>query len=142
MRNTFAKVITELAQIDEKIVLLSGDIGNRMFDDFKKVASKRFINCGIAEANMMSVASGLALTGMKPFIYTIAPFTTSRCLEQIKIGAAYHDTHITIIGTGSGLSYAELGPTHHSLEDISIIQLRTINLIFIQINYNFVSIFN
>ena len=121
MRNTFAKVITELAQIDEKIVLLSGDIGNKMFDDFKKVASKRFINCGIAEANMMSVASGLALTGMKPFIYTIAPFTTSRCLEQIKIGAAYHDTHITIIGTGSGLSYAELGPTHHSLEDISII---------------------
>ena len=121
MRNTFAKVITELAQIDEKIVLLSGDIGNRMFDDFKKVASKRFINCGIAEANMMSVASGLALTGMKPFIYTIAPFTTSRCLEQIKIGAAYHDTHITIIGTGSGLSYAELGPTHHSLDDMSIV---------------------
>ena len=99
MRNTFAKVITELAQIDEKIVLLSGDIGNRMFDDFKKVANTRFINCGIAEANMMSVASGLALTVMKPFIYTIAPFTTSRCLEQIKIGAAYHDTHITIIGT-------------------------------------------
>ena len=121
MRNTFAKVITELAEIDQKIVLLSGDIGNRMFDDFKKVASKRFINCGIAEANMMSVASGLALTGMKPFIYTIAPFTTSRCLEQIKIGAAYHDTHITIIGTGSGLSYAELGPTHHSLEDMSIV---------------------
>lgn len=121
MRNTFAKVITELAKIDEKIVLLSGDIGNKMFDDFKKVDSKRFINCGIAEANMMSVASGLALTGMKPFIYTIAPFTTSRCLEQVKIGAAYHDTHITIIGTGSGLSYAELGPTHHSLEDMSII---------------------
>jgi len=121
MRNTFAKVITELAEIDEKIVLLSGDIGNRMFDDFKKVAKTRFINCGIAEANMMSVASGLALTGMKPFVYTIAPFTTSRCLEQIKIGAAYHNTNITIIGTGSGLSYAELGPTHHSLEDIGII---------------------
>ena len=121
MRNTFAQVITELAKEDEKIVLLSGDIGNRMFDNFKKVANKRFLNCGIAEANMMSVASGLALTGMKPFIYTIAPFTTSRCLEQIKIGAAYHDAHITIIGTGSGLSYGELGPTHHSLEDMSII---------------------
>ncbi len=121
MRNTFAQVITELAQKDEKIVLLSGDIGNRMFDNFKKVANERFINCGIAEANMMSVASGLALTGMKPFIYTIAPFTTSRCLEQIKIGAGYHDAHITIIGTGSGLSYGELGPTHHSLEDMSII---------------------
>ena len=121
MRNTFAQIITELAEIDEKIVLLSGDIGNKMFDNFKKVANRRFINCGIAEANMMSMASGLALTGMKPFIYTIAPFTTSRCLEQIKIGAAYHDAHITIIGTGSGLSYGELGPTHHSLEDMSII---------------------
>lgn len=121
MRNTFAKEITKLAQIDQKIVLLSGDIGNRMFDDFKKIANERFINCGIAEANMMSIASGLALTGMKPFIYTITPFTTCRCLEQIKIGAAYHNAQITIVGTGSGLSYAELGPTHHSLEDMGII---------------------
>ena len=85
MRSLFAKEITNLAKTHKDIVLLSGDIGNKMFDDFKKVASQRFINCGIAEANMMSVASGLALTGMKPFIHTIAPFTTSRCLEQIKI---------------------------------------------------------
>jgi len=69
----------------------------------------------------MSMAAGLALTGLKPFVYTITPFTTTRCLEQIKIGAAYHDADITIIGTGSGLSYAELGPTHHSLEDMGII---------------------
>ncbi len=121
MRNTFAKEITRLAKDDENIVLLSGDIGNRMFDEYKKVSKGRFINCGIAEANMMSVASGLGLSGMKPYVYTITPFTTCRCLEQIKIGAAYHNANITIIGTGSGLSYSELGPTHHSLEDMGIL---------------------
>ena len=121
MRNTFANEITRMAENDENIVLLSGDIGNKMFDDYKKKSNGRFINCGIAEANMMSVASGLALAGMKPYVYTITPFTTCRCLEQIKIGAAYHNANITIIGTGSGLSYSELGPTHHALEDMGII---------------------
>ena len=121
MRNTFADQITKLAREDEDVVLLSGDIGNRMFDQFKDLANERFINCGIAEGNMMSVACGLALAGMKPYVYTITPFTTTRCLEQIKIGAAYHNSNITIIGTGSGLSYAELGPTHHSLEDMGIL---------------------
>lgn len=122
MRSLFAEEITSLAKINEDIVLLSGDIGNRMFDDFKDFAPSRFINCGIAESNMMSVASGMALSGLRPFIYTIAPFTTTRCLEQIKIGAAYHDANVVIIGTGSGLSYSELGPTHHSLEDIGILR--------------------
>jgi len=122
MRNTFAKVLTEEAKKDESIVLLSGDIGNRMFDEFKKICgSSRYINCGIAESNMMSVAAGMALSGLKPIVYTITPFTTTRCLEQIKIGVCYHDAPVTIIGTGSGLSYSELGPTHHSLEDIAIL---------------------
>ena len=120
MRNLFQKEITELARNREDIVLLSGDIGNRMFDDFKKVAPNRFINCGIAEASMMSIASGLALSGFRPIIYTITPFTTARCFEQAKISVGYHDANVLIIGTGSGLSYSELGATHHSLEDISI----------------------
>ena len=122
MRNTFAQTITQLAQTNDKIVLLSGDIGNRLFDELKSRTTKRFFNCGVAEANMMSVASGLALNGFRPFVYTITPFTTIRCLEQIKIGAAYHNAPLTIVGTGSGLSYASLGPTHHSLEDISSIK--------------------
>ena len=122
MRNTFAKVLTEEAKKDNNIVLLSGDIGNRMFDEFKNVANpNRFFNCGIAESNMMSVAAGMALSGLKPVVYTITPFTTTRCLEQIKIGVCYHDAPVIIVGTGSGLSYAELGPTHHSLEDIAIL---------------------
>jgi len=122
MRNAFAKEIEEQAKIRNEIILLSGDIGNRMFDSFKEIAPDRFINCGIAEANMMSLASGMALSGLRPVVYTITPFTTTRCLEQIKIGAAYHNAPVLIIGTGSGLSYSELGPTHHSFEDIAILR--------------------
>jgi transketolase len=103
-------------------MLLSGDIGNKLFDGFKKLDLKRFINCGIAEANMMSVAAGLALNGLRPIIYTITPFTTTRCFEQIRIGVCYHEAPVIIVGTGSGLSYAELGSTHHSLEDIAIMR--------------------
>ena len=63
----------------------------------------------------------MALSGLRPVVYTITPFLTSRCFEQIKIGIAYHNANVIIVGTGSGLSYAELGPTHHSLEDIGIL---------------------
>lgn len=122
MRDSFARFMTAIAKEREDVCLLSGDIGNRMFDKYKEVAPKRFFNCGIAESNMMSVAAGMALSGIRPVVYTITPFTTTRCLEQIKIGAAYHDVPIIIVGTGSGLSYSELGPTHHSLEDIAIIR--------------------
>lgn len=120
MRDSFAATLTSLAADDERIVLLSGDIGNRMFDDFKTVAPKRFVNCGIAEANMMSVASGLAMGGFRPVVYTIAPFTTARCYEQIRIGVAYHEAPVLIVGTGAGLSYGPLGATHHSLDDIAL----------------------
>ena len=85
-----------------------------MFDNFKKIAPERFINCGIAEANMMSVAAGLAISGLRPVVYTITPFITARCFEQAKISVGYHDANVLIIGTGSGLSYSELGATHHS----------------------------
>ncbi len=122
MRNTFAKELLNLAKKDKDIVLLSGDIGNRMFDELKENCPNQFLNCGIAEANMMSMASGMALSGARPVIYTITPFTTLRCFEQIKIGVCYHKAPVIIVGTGSGLSYAELGPTHHSLEDIAILK--------------------
>tara|TARA_Y100000589_G_C27188199_1_gene643578 strand:- start:727 stop:1659 length:933 start_codon:yes stop_codon:yes gene_type:complete len=122
MRDLFAQEITNLAKVNKELVLLSGDIGNRMFDKFKEIAPDRFINCGIAEANMISMSAGMALSGLRPVVYTITPFITTRCLEQIKIGLAYHEASVIFIGTGSGLSYSELGPTHHSLEDISILR--------------------
>lgn len=122
MRNTFAKTLTQIATTDKRVVLLSGDIGNRMFDGFKAVAPDRFFNCGIAEGCMMSTAAGMGLCGLRPVVYTITPFVTTRCLEQIKIGVAYHKSPVIIVGTGSGLSYSELGPTHHSLDEIGALR--------------------
>ena len=122
MRDSFAREMTSLAVERSEVTLLSGDIGNRMFDRFKEVAPDRFFNCGIAEANMMSMAAGMGLSGLRPVIYTITPFTTTRCLEQIRVGVAYHQAPVVIVGTGSGLSYSELGPTHHSLEDMAILR--------------------
>lgn len=122
MRNAFADEVTKLAKTDQRVVLLSGDIGNKLFDNFKSVDEKRFYNCGVAEANMMGVAAGMALCGLRPFVYTIAPFTTTRCFEQIRVDVCYHEAPVVIVGTGSGLSYASLGPTHHSLEDMAILR--------------------
>lgn len=122
MRNAFAGEVFRLAKEDERVILLSGDIGNRLFDNFKTLGGSRFFNCGVAEANMMGVAAGMALCGLRPFVYTITPFTTTRCFEQIRIDVCYHNAPVIIVGTGSGLSYAELGPTHHSLEDMAILR--------------------
>lgn len=122
MRNAFADQITKLAREDERVVLLSGDIGNKLFDNVKKVDQHRFYNCGVAEANMMGVAAGMALSGLRPVVYTITSFTTTRCFEQIRVDVCYHNAPVIIVGTGSGLSYAELGPTHHSLEDMAILR--------------------
>jgi transketolase len=122
MRNAFAEEITQLARQDSRVVLLSGDIGNKLFDEFKAVDERRFYNCGVAEANMIGVAAGMALSGLRPVVYTITPFTTTRCFEQIRVDVCYHKAPVVIVGTGSGLSYAELGPTHHSLEDMAILR--------------------
>lgn len=122
MRNAFADEVTSLGASDPRVMLLSGDIGNKLFDKFKAVAPGRFVNCGIAEANMMGMAAGLALSGFRPVVYTITPFTTTRCFEQIRVDVCYHEAPVIIVGTGSGLSYAELGPTHHSCEDIAILR--------------------
>ena len=122
MRDSFAAELQEKARQDERIVLLSGDIGNRMFDGLKDYNEKQFINCGIAEQMMMGTAAGLALSGLKPVVYTIAPFTTYRCFEQIRVDVCYNNAPVIIVGTGAGLSYASLGPTHHSMEDIAILR--------------------
>lgn len=120
MRNAFADEMTTIAESDSRVVLLSGDIGNRLFDKLKAQSPLQFMNCGVAEANMMGVAAGMGLSGLRPVVYTITPFTTTRCLEQIRVDVAYHESPVVIVGTGSGLSYASLGPTHHSLEDFAI----------------------
>src|SRR5207302_9465188 len=105
VRNAFADEVTKLGAEDSRVVLLSGDIGNKLFDKFTVHAHERFLNCGVAEANMMSVAAGMALNGLRPIVYTITPFTTTRCCEQIRVDACYHEAPVIIIVTGSALSY-------------------------------------
>ncbi len=122
MRNAFAREVEKQAENNENIVLLSGDIGNRLFDSYKAKFPDRFYNCGVAEANMTSVAAGMAMCGFQPVTYTIAAFNTARCFEQIKIDVCYHDLPVIIVGVGGGLSYAGLGGTHHSFEDIAILR--------------------
>ena len=122
MRNAFAAAITRLGDADPNLVMLAGDIGNRLFDSFKDRHPLRFYNCGVAEANMTGVAAGLAASGLRPITYTITPFNTLRCLEQIRLDICYPNLPVIVVGTGSGLSYAGLGATHHSMEDIAVLR--------------------
>lgn len=122
MRNAFAKAVTELGDEYPELVMLAGDIGNRLFDKFKDKHPDRFYNCGVAEANMTGLASGLAASGLRPITYTITPFNTVRCLEQIRLDICYPNLPVIVVGTGAGLSYANLGATHHSMEDIAILR--------------------
>ncbi|MGC3996956.1 MAG: transketolase C-terminal domain-containing protein [Anaeromyxobacter sp.] len=122
MRNTFARELTRLAAEDPRVVCLSGDIGNRLFDELKQVAPGRFLNSGVAEASMTGTAAGLAAMGLRPVTYTITAFATVRCLEQIRVDLCYPRLPVVIVGTGSGLSYAELGPTHHSCEEVGLLR--------------------
>lgn len=122
MRNAFAREMENQAQKNENIILLTGDIGNRLFDSYKAKFPQRYYNCGVAEANMTSMAAGMAMAGLQPVTYTITPFNTSRCYEQIKIDICYHNLPVIVVGVGAGLSYAGLGATHHSFEDISIMR--------------------
>lgn len=122
MRNAFADELTKLGNDDPRIVMLSGDIGNRLFDKFKDKHPSRFFNCGVAEANMMGVAAGMAMNGLRPVAYTITPFVTTRCLEQIRTDVCYHEAPVTIVAVGAGLAYSGLGPTHHACEDISFLR--------------------
>ena len=122
MRNAFAAAITRLGEADPNLVMLAGDIGNRLFDSFKDRHPLRFYNCGVAEANMTGVAAGLAASGLRPITYTITPFNTLRCLEQIRLDICYPNLPVIVVGTGSGLSYASLGATHHSMEDIAVLR--------------------
>ncbi len=122
MRNAFADELTRLGDEDSRVVMLSGDIGNRLFDKFKANHAARFFNCGVAEANMMGVAAGLAMNGLRPVAYTIAPFVTTRCLEQIRTDVCYHEAPVTIVAVGAGLAYSGLGPTHQACEDIAFLR--------------------
>ena len=122
MRNHVVNRITALAQNDERILLLTGDLGFGVLDEFSRKYPDRYVNCGIAEQNMASVAAGLALEGNMVFIYSIGNFPTLRCIEQIRNDICYHDANVKIIAVGGGFAYGTLGMTHHATEDIAMMR--------------------
>ncbi|MFC2040950.1 transketolase family protein [Chloroflexota bacterium] len=122
MRNTFIKTIETLAEKDDSLFLLTGDLGFRLFDRFRDAYPQRFLDVGVAEANMIGVAAGLALSGKNVYCYSIATFLTTRCLEQIRIDLCYQNLNVKLIGVGAGWSYGLEGMTHHAIEDISIMK--------------------
>lgn len=122
MRNSFAKHLLELARNDESILLITGDLGYGVLDDFQKQLPGQFINSGVAEQSMMSMAAGLASRGYRPFVYSIANFPTFRCLEQIRNDVCYMKNPVTVVAVGAGLGYGVHGYTHHAVEDIAIMR--------------------
>lgn len=130
MRNTFAESLLKLQESRKDLILIYGDIGNKLFDNYKANSDSKYVNAGIAEASMITIAAGAAKGGLIPIVYTINSFLYLKSIEQIKLDIAYPQLPVIMIGTGGGFSYSELGTTHHSLEDFGM--LSTIpNLIFI-----------
>lgn len=130
MRNYFSESLYKKIKSNRNIILLSADIGNRLFDKIKKDFPKNFLNCGIAEPNMITFAAGMAKENFLPICYTITNFLIYKSIEQIRNDAIYNKNKIILVGTGSGMSYNHLGPTHHSLEDIGLINnLPTIKIL-------------
>lgn len=122
MRNTFVHCLTERAEIDERIFVITPDMGFSVFEDFRKRFPDRFLNVGIAEQNAIGVAAGLAMSGKTVYVYSIIPFVTMRCFEQVRIDAAYMNTNVRLVGVGAGLTYGPAGATHHAIEDIAIMR--------------------
>ncbi len=119
MRNAFSDALVTAAVRDPKVLLLTGDHGYALFDAFRKACPSQYINCGIAEQNMVGVAAGLAKAGFKPVVYGLAAFVPMRVLEQIKIDVCYENLPVILIGDGAGVVYSHLGSSHQCTEDIA-----------------------
>lgn len=122
MRYVFIKTLTAQAKKNKNIILLTADLGYTIFESFQEQLPKQYVNVGVAEANMIGIAAGLALSGKIVFAYSIATFATMRCYEQIRDDVAIHNLPVTIVGSGAGLSYSDAGFTHHATEDIAIMR--------------------
>ena len=121
MRNTFVKTLVKLAEQDERIFVITPDLGFSVLEEFEEKFPDRFLNVGIAEANAVSIASGLALSGKIVYVYSIMPLTM-RPFEQIRVDVAYMNTNVRLVGVGAGVTYGPAGATHHSIEDIAIMR--------------------
>lgn len=131
MRKAFVETLCDLARRDPRILLLTGDLGYLALEPFRDGFPGRFINAGVAEQNMIGVATGLAEAGFRPYVYSIAPFASLRPFEFIRNGPVAHRLPVRIVGMGMGFGYGHSGPTHYGLEDIGA--LRTLPALAIAI---------
>ena len=122
MRDHFISSLTEIVKENSNIILITGDLGFGVLDNFIEKYPKQFINAGVAEQNMTGIAAGLGMDGKIVFTYSIGNFNTLRCLEQIRNDACYHDANVNIISVGGGFSYGALGYSHHATEDLAIMR--------------------
>lgn len=122
MRKAVIHELTELARADKRLVLLTGDLGFMVIEEFAEAHPRRFINMGVAEANMLGVAAGLALEGFRPYCYSIATFASLRPFEQLRNGAHLHQLQVRVIAVGGGFGYGTAGITHHAVEDVAVMR--------------------
>jgi transketolase len=122
MRSAFFRSLMELAERDERVNLIVGDLGFGVIESFAQRFPKRFLNVGVAEQNMTGIAAGMALSGKIVFTYSIANFPILRCLEQVRNDVCYHGANVKIVAVGGGLAYGSLGATHHATEDLAIMR--------------------
>ena len=123
MRDAYIKALYELTEKNRSVYSFVADNGTIVFDNYRKKFPKNFVNFGIAECTMVSVAAGLASCGDTPFIYTIIPFLVMRAYEQIRNDICMQNMNVKIVGIGAGVRYSTLGPTHHSLEDLALMRV-------------------
>ena len=124
MRATFVKTLVEIAERDERVILLTGDLGFMVVEPFADRFPDRFVNVGVAEQNMVGVATGLAEAGFIPFVYSIVTFSTLRPYEFIRNGPVLQRLPVRIVGVGGGFGYGPAGPTHHGLEDVGVLRIQ------------------
>ena len=116
MRNILCDTLTKCSD-NPKLVFLTGDLGYQALEPLQQTLGERFINAGVAEQNMVSVAAGLAKIGLQPWVYSISPFVYARPFEQIRNDVCLHDFPVRLVGNGGGYAYGVMGATHHALED-------------------------
>lgn len=122
MRIAFINTLTKIAKSNKNVLLLTGDLGFSVFENYMEKLPNQFLNAGISEQNMTGMAAGMAIEGKIPYIFSIVPFVTMRNFEQIRNDICYQNLNVKIVGVGAGFSYGSYGHTHHGLEDIGILR--------------------
>src|SRR5205814_4469990 len=123
MRKEFSNWIENFGRNESRFIFLTGDLGFAALENVQAALQRRFVNMGVCEQNMVSVAAGLAQQGLTPLCYSIAPFAVFRPYEQIRLDVALHNLNVKIVGNGGGFGYGIMGASHHALEDIAVLSV-------------------